>query len=95
MGEKKRTTIKHVPQRTCVGCRQVMPKRSMLRIVSTPEGVKIDPSGKLPGRGTYLHNHADCWKNGLNGAIARALRIELTDQDKVYLTNFLEHLAED
>jgi len=43
---------RHIPQRTCVGCRQVRAKRELIRIVRTPEGrVLIDPTGKKSGRG--------------------------------------------
>lgn len=91
MGGKKRTTTRHVPQRTCVGCRQVLPKRALIRLVRTPEGIRVDPTGKLPGRGTYLHDQQDCWKQGLAGAIARALRTELTEQDREYLNQYMEN----
>ena len=47
---------KHVPQRTCVACREVNEKRSLIRIVRGPEGVAVDKTGKMPGRGAYLHD---------------------------------------
>jgi len=56
--------VKHIPQRTCVGCREVLSKRQMLRIVRTTEGVQVDPSGKLAGRGAYLHDKRSCWARG-------------------------------
>ena len=41
---------KHIPQRTCVGCGQVLGKREMVRVVRTTEGdVVVDPTGKLLG----------------------------------------------
>ncbi|HET7377502.1 MAG TPA: YlxR family protein, partial [Anaerolineae bacterium] len=43
---------KHIPQRTCVGCREVQGKRQMVRIVRrADEQVLIDATGKAPGRG--------------------------------------------
>jgi predicted RNA-binding protein YlxR (DUF448 family) len=43
------------PERTCVGCRAVRPKRELLRIVLPAEGpVAVDPTGKRNGRGAYL-----------------------------------------
>ncbi|MFS8640208.1 MAG: YlxR family protein, partial [Symbiobacteriaceae bacterium] len=52
---------KHVPQRTCIGCRAVRPKRELLRIVRTPEGeILFDPSGRRAGRGAYLCPSASC-----------------------------------
>ena len=51
----------HQPQRTCAVCREVHPKRSMTRLVRNPDGsVAVDPSGKAPGRGTYLCDRAAC-----------------------------------
>jgi hypothetical protein len=85
---KKR--VKHIPQRTCIGCRQVLPKKSLIRIVRSTEGVKIDLSGKMNGRGVYLHESSSCWERGINGAIAHALKVELTQQEKHELSIFLE-----
>ncbi|MEJ2561551.1 MAG: YlxR family protein [Anaerolineales bacterium] len=50
-----------------MGCREVLPKRSLIRIVRGPEGVKIDMSGKAPGRGAYVHDSGACWQAALNG----------------------------
>ena len=84
---------KHVPMRTCAGCREVTGKRQMVRIVRTLQGIAIDPTGKLAGRGMYLHRDPDCWRKGINGAVAHALKIELTDADRVLLTEYLEDLT--
>jgi hypothetical protein len=78
-----------------VGCRLVLPKRSLVRIVRQPGGVIIDPSGKAPGRGAYLHNVPSCWEKGLKGALAHALRTELTDADRARLKEFLATLPEE
>ena len=56
--------VKHIPQRTCVGCREVLSKRQLLRIVRTAEGVRVDPTGKLAGRGAYLHDKRSCCVRG-------------------------------
>ncbi len=87
--------VKHIPQRTCVGCRQVMPKRSLMRIVRTPAGVQVDPTGKIAGRGAYLHNLRSCWERGLKGALAHALKYDLTEQDRQYLQSFMQDLSEE
>lgn len=75
-----------------MGCRLVNPKRSLIRVVRTPNGVQIDPTGKAAGRGAYLHNTRSCWEKGLKGALAHALKTELTDQDQQVLRAFLETL---
>jgi predicted RNA-binding protein YlxR (DUF448 family) len=89
-----RKQIKHIPQRTCIGCRKVLEKRSLIRIVRTPDGIKIDPSGKIAGRGAYLHNQRSCWEKGIKGALVHALKVELTDKDKEYLLSYLDNIPE-
>ena len=87
--------IKHVPQRTCVGCREVLPKRKMIRIVRTSDGVQIDPTGKLAGRGAYLHDRRECWERGLKGALGHALKTTLTPDDRARLEDFMNTLPAD
>lgn len=59
---------RHVPQRTCIGCREEAAKRSFVRIVRTPEGrVEVDPTGRANGRGAYLHSSRSCWEKALKG----------------------------
>jgi predicted RNA-binding protein YlxR (DUF448 family) len=70
----------------------VQPKRSLIRLVRTPEGVLVDTGGKIPGRGAYLHNQRSCWKAALKGSLARALKTELTPEDRERLTAFMETL---
>jgi predicted RNA-binding protein YlxR (DUF448 family) len=95
MTARKKGRRRHVPQRTCVGCRQVLPKRSMTRIVRTPEGVRVDHTGKAPGRGAYLHNQRSCWEMGLRGALAKALQTELTMADREHLIGHMAALPDE
>ena len=92
---KKSRRQKHVPQRTCVGCREVLPKRSLIRIVRGPQGVQIDPTGKISGRGAYLHDRRSCWEHGLKGALATALKIEISAEEEGELTTFMTTLPEE
>ncbi len=85
---------RHIPQRTCIGCREVLPKRSMVRIVRNFQGVVIDPSGKLAGRGAYLHKLRSCWESGMKGALAEALKTELTPEERERLMNYAVSLPE-
>lgn len=87
--------LKHIPQRTCVGCHSVLPKRSLVRVVRRSEGVQVDETGKLAGRGAYLHNRRSCWEKGLKGPLARALKISLTTADTLHLQQFMQTLPED
>src|SRR5574339_401689 len=87
--------VKHVPQRTCVGCREVLPKRKMIRVVRTSEGVQMDPTSKLAGRGAYLHDRRECWERGLKGALAHALKTTLTSEEHATLESFMNTLPQD
>jgi hypothetical protein len=89
--------LKHIPQRTCVGCRTVLPKRSLIRLVRLADGhgVQVDPTGKLAGRGAYLHNRHSCWEKGLKGTLAHALKTTLTPDDIQRLEQFIKTLPED
>ena len=95
MSKKPTKRVKHIPQRTCVGCRQVMPKRNLIRVVRSPEGVSIDLTGKAAGRGAYVHDKRSCWESALKGALAHALKTELTEQDRDVLIHFMESLPAD
>ena len=94
MSRKTGPKPKHIPQRTCVGCREVLPKRQLIRIVRTAEGVRVDASGKLSGRGAYLHNQRTCWENGLKGTLGHALKTEIAENDRKVLLEFLATLPE-
>jgi predicted RNA-binding protein YlxR (DUF448 family) len=72
----------------------VLSKRQLVRVVRTAEGVQIDLTGKLAGRGAYLHDKRDCWSRGLRGALGHALKAELTADDRVRLENFMNSLPD-
>src|SRR3990172_7469780 len=101
MGRKRNVSkksiqrVKHIPQRTCVGCRSVMPKRKMVRVVRTANGVQVDPTGKLAGRGAYLHDRRECWERGLKGAVAPGLKTTLTAEERVRLEDFMHSLPDE
>ena len=66
----------------------------MVRVVRTAEGVRVDPTGKLAGRGAYLHDRRKCWERGLKGALANALKTTLTVDERVQLEEFMNTLPE-
>jgi len=91
----KKRKKKHIPQRTCVGCRTVQPKRSMTRVVRTADGIQIDLTGKLPGRGAYLHNTLNCWERGLKSGLSRALKTEISPDDRQRISDFMASLSDE
>ena len=66
---------KKIPLRQCVGCREMKPKREMIRVVRSPEGtVTLDTGGKAPGRGVYLCPDPECLRKARKvGSLSRAL----------------------
>ena len=75
-----------------MGCRTILAKRQLVRVVRTSNGVQVDSTGKMAGRGAYLHERRACWEQGLKGALAHALRTELTPEDRERLIAFMESL---
>lgn len=59
------TSTKRIPERMCVSCRQMKPKTELLRIVNTTQGVVVDLTGKLNGRGVYLCKCKECLTRAL------------------------------
>jgi predicted RNA-binding protein YlxR (DUF448 family) len=77
---------RHVPTRMCLVCRQKSGKRQLTRIVRTADGVVVDPSGKMNGRGAYLCDQASCWERAMNTeVVAKALKTSLSDDDRARL----------
>ena len=85
---------RHVPARTCIACRQVRPKRELIRIVRTPAGhVELDPTGKKSGRGAYLCAKRSCWEPALRkGILERELETTLLPEDRAALEAYIETL---
>jgi len=60
--------VKKIPQRMCVGCQEMKPKRQLIRIVRTPEEkIEIDPTGKRSGRGAYICPEMECFNKAIKG----------------------------
>ena len=95
MAKKPSKRVKHVPQRTCVGCRQVLAKRALIRVVRSPDGVRVDATGKAAGRGAYVHDKRVCWEQALKGGLSHALKTELTEQDREILLEYMKTLPEE
>ena len=88
---------RHVPVRTCIGCRQEAGKRALVRIVRTPEQrVVVDATGRANGRGAYLHADRLCWEKALKGGtMAYALKFTPASEDVEALRAFANALPEE
>ena len=74
----------------CVGCREMKEKRSLLRIVKSPEGaISFDRVGKAPGRGAYICRSKDC----LDKAV-RQRQLERALETKIEQTVFAQLMEE-
>lgn len=75
-------TNKRVPERMCVCCRNLKPKNELIRIVKTKEGsLKLDTSGKKPGRGFYVCNDNECIKEILKSKkLNKILRTNISEE---------------
>jgi len=67
----------------------------MIRVVRTADGVQIDPTGKLAGRGAYLHDRRKCWEQGLKGALAHALKATISPDERAKLDEFMSTLPQE
>jgi len=73
---------KKIPMRQCVGCREMKPKRELIRVVHSPEGeIALDFKGKANGRGAYLCPDKECLKKAIKGrALERAFSATVPDE---------------
>ena len=52
---------KKIPMRMCTGCGGMFDKRTLVRVVKSPDGeVSLDLTGKKSGRGAYVCKNAEC-----------------------------------
>jgi len=92
---------KHVPQRTCVACRQVKSKRELIRVVRVLDGrVLVDETGKANGRGAYLCRDRACWekavgqpRRALSSPLAHSLKVALSETDRAALLDYARLLG--
>ena len=73
---------KKIPMRQCLGCREMKPKRELLRVVRSPEGaVTLDLRGKASGRGAYVCPNPECLKRAVKTkALSRAFETEIPQE---------------
>lgn len=93
MAKKQKRPVKHIPQRTCVGCREVLSKRELMRVVRTDDGVLYDASGKANGRGAYIHDQRECWEKALSGSLEKALHTTIGEENLKSLREIKDSLA--
>lgn len=72
---------KKIPMRQCLGCREMKPKRELIRVVRSPEGkISLDFKGKAPGRGAYICPAPACLKQAIKAkALERAFSTQIPE----------------
>ncbi|MCL2344074.1 MAG: YlxR family protein [Firmicutes bacterium] len=85
---------KKIPLRQCTGCREMKPKKELIRVVRSPEGaISLDFKGKAPGRGAYVCPSPDCLKKALKSrALDRALDVKIPEEIIASLSQQMETL---
>jgi len=71
-----------IPMRQCVGCREMKPKKELIRVVKSPEGgISLDFRGKAPGRGAYVCPDGACLKKAIKSrALERAFETAIPQE---------------
>ena len=72
---------KKIPMRMCVACREMRPKKELVRVVRTPEGeTLVDVTGRANGRGAYLCHNIVCLERAIRSkALERALETKIDE----------------
>ena len=80
-----------ISMRMCVGCREMKEKRSLLRVVKSPEGaISFDRVGKAPGRGAYVCKSKECFERAVKQRqLERALETRI---DEAVFTQLMEEI---
>ena len=74
--------MKHIPQRTCMGCNEKKDKKDLIRIVKNKENeISIDKTGKMQGRGAYICNNPECLtKLQKSKRLNRVFEMQISDE---------------
>ncbi len=83
---------KKIPMRQCTGCREMKPKKELIRVVKSPQGeISLDFKGKAPGRGAYVCPESACLKKAIKArALERALDVQIPPEIYAQLEAELE-----
>lgn len=85
--------IKKIPQRKCVGCGEMKPKKELIRVVRSPEGeISLDLTGKKAGRGAYVCPDKECISKAYKGhRLEKALEKQVNENVYKRLLEELNH----
>lgn len=75
--------MKKIPMRTCVVTHEKLPKKELIRVVRSADGVIVDPTGKVNGRGAYLKIDKEVFDKAFKNKILDK-HLETTVPDSVF-----------
>ncbi len=79
----------------CIACRASDGKRDLIRLVRIADRVLLDQSGKMAGRGAYVHPQVNCWEKALAGSlIQKALRTKISAENLMTLSDSVSTLLQ-
>lgn len=73
---------KKIPMRQCVGCKEMKPKRELIRVIRTlDDEILVDATGKKNGRGAYICSNRECLDKAVkNKGLERSLKIAVPQE---------------
>ena len=99
---------KKIPMRQCLGCREMKPKRELIRVVKSKDvtdedgnvlvqgEISLDLTGKMPGRGAYVCKNADCFEKARKARrFERSLSCKIPEDVYEQMSKELENASED
>ena len=83
---------KKIPMRQCTGCREMKPKRELIRVVRSPENaISLDFKGKAQGRGAYVCHSQECLKKAIKSkALEKSLEVSIPEEIYLQLKEQME-----
>ncbi len=75
-------TTKKIPMRMCTACREMKPKRELIRVVKSADGqIRLDTTGRLNGRGAYICKSKECFEKAKkSNALSRAFETAVGEE---------------
>lgn len=85
--------VKKIPQRMCLGCQEMKPKKELIRVAKNAEGlIKVDLTGKAPGRGAYICKSTECLEKAIKSKrFEKAFETKISDEIFARLREELGH----
>lgn len=86
--------MKKIPMRQCVGCRDMVSKKEMIRVIKTKEGeIFLDATGKMNGRGAYICKKSECLTKAIKSkSLEKSLKTPIPSEIYDFLKEELERI---